>query len=214
MVGVGVSCRTVAPDMLSALRMNTAASIVAAGALALVLAEAFWLRTPHEPLVPLSKAAGTGLQLQVERKGRSLDLLWDRNLESVQQSNHAILQINDGIHHSKLDLNSAELSAGRLVYWPETDNVTFRLEVDAPSGKTAAAIQSPAAPVQTADHSEPPGRKPSPFAARHRLQKVAVQPASDPDLTPQPTAPQTARPARSFLGRLARRIPVVRRRYQ
>lgn len=215
MVGVGVSRSTVAPDLLWALRMNTAGSIVGAGALALVLAEAVWLGTPPEPLVPLSKTVGTELKLQVQRKGRSLDLLWDRNLEAAQRSNHARLQINDGIYHSHLDLNNMELSAGRLVYWPETDNVTFRLEVVTPSGRKAATIQLPGVPVQTAEHrGNPTPRKPSPFASRPRLQNVSVQPVSDPDLEPESNAPQISRPTGSFFGRIARKIPVVRRRYQ
>ena len=189
--------------------MNGARSIVVAGALALLMAEAAWLRALRKPTVPVQGPATTGLALQVQREGRSLQLSWDRNSESIHRSSHAVLYINDGIHNSHLDLNGTSLGAGRLVYWPETDHVTFRLELAASSGVIAGTIQTPGQPIQTRGE-RPIERKPSPFVPRrHGIQKVSAEVL--PDVAPESNSTPAARPAGSLLGRLAHRIPLVRR---
>ena len=193
--------------------MNRARSIVGAVAMALLLAEVAWLGVAHQPAVAVSKPVSTGLALEVQREGRSLHLSWDRSSELVRHSDHAILHIHDGMHNTNLDLNTMAVNAGRLVYWPETDRVTFRLEVVAPTGTTAGTIQVPSALPQTVVPSEEPtARKPSPFASptlRRRLEKVSIQ--AVPDLTPESSAAPAARPHGSFFGRWAHKIPLVRR---
>jgi hypothetical protein len=188
--------------------MNTARPILLALALAFLLTEAAWLHRSAKPIVPASQPAKIGLALQVQREGRALHLSWDRNSEAIRQSDHAILYIIDGIHHTQLDLNLAEAKAGRLVYWPETETVAFRLEAIGSAGTAAAAIQVPAVePLPVAAPDDPEAEtKPSPFSRprpRHRFQRVSVPPAPD--------APPTTRPAGSFFGRLIHKIPVVRR---
>lgn len=201
--------------------MNRTRRIVGAVALALLLAEVAWLGVTNKRAVPVSRPVGKGLALEVQREGRSLRLAWDRSSEFVRHCNHAILHIHDGMHNTNLDLNTAEVGAGRLVYWPETDHVTFRLEVVAPTGTTAGTIQAPGALALTVEHSEEPAaRKPSPFASSRlrRLEQVSIQAVPDltpesavPDPTPESNVSQAARPHGSFFGRLAHKIPLVRR---
>lgn len=165
-------------------------------------------------------------------------LAWDRNAASIPNFDHAILHINDGMHHSNLNLNAAEMDAGKLVYWPETDDVTFRLEAVAPTGVTSATIHVPSLPFPAAEHVEKPAAdppverkfaarkivaysKPSPFAppkAPPSAQETSVAAVADDvalesQVSPaaEPPALPAAKPAGSFFGRLAHKIPLVRR---
>jgi hypothetical protein len=179
--------------------------------LALLLTEIAWLRGPYKALVPVSRPVETGLALNVQPKGRALQVSWDPNSQAVRGSDHAILHIIDGTHHSNLDLNTAEINVGRLVYWPETEHATFRMEVNG-SNLVAGTIQ-PAGPARrTIAGIETAGAgKPSPFALprpRFTVQKVSV-PAS-PDLATRTEIP-TAKPAGSFFRRMVHKIPVLRR---
>jgi hypothetical protein len=212
MVAFGVSVKTVAAGLLWALRMNKAGPIAIAGALVLVLGEAVWLHTLRKPIVPVAQPITSGLALKVQREGRSLRLSWDQNSESVRHASHAILHIADGTHNTHLDLNIGEIHAGRLVYWPETDNVTFRMEADASGERNAQTVQAPSSPIQTVKHNEEPAeRKPSPFALARadKVQPVSVQVV--PDRTPDPGVQPATPPAGSFFGRLFHKIPGLRR---
>lgn len=172
---------------------------------AFLLTGAAWLHTPKEPTAPVSKG-NAPFAPTVQRDGRALRVSWDRNSEAIRQSNHATLHIADGSRNSQLELNAAETRVGRLVYWPETDGATFRLEV---SG--GASTPQASSPPIVAQRDAPVEEKPSPFNPRGRRQKVQlVSVTTEPaDPAPQPTVPET-KPA-GLLGRLAHRIPLVRR---
>jgi len=66
-----------------------------------------------------------GIGLHVQREGRALHLSWD----PVRNATHGTLYIQDGTHHSQLELDQMELRVGTLSYWPETQDVVFQLEV-------------------------------------------------------------------------------------
>jgi hypothetical protein len=179
--------------------MNAAHPIAGAIALTLLLTEALWLRAPKEPAVPVSKVK-TEVPLKIRRNGVSLRISWDGNSETMRRINHATLQIVDGSHNTQLELNAAEARAGKLVYWPETGDATFRLEVS--SGASP--------PLVVAQNEAPVEPKPSPFdrpAHGHQLEIVSV--ATEPTPTAQSIAP-ASKPA-GFFGRLADRIPLAGR---
>ena len=189
--------------------MNAAWGITGALAFGL-LAGAAWLHPRPKAPVPISKGRGE-LALEVQREGRALHVSWDRNSEAIQHSDHATLNIIDGIHNSKLELNAAEERAGKLVYWPETEQVTLHLEVSAPTGVTARTVQfHRSEPPHLAMPSESPvEKKPSPFAPprrRHRLQQISALEESS--LAPASDVPKSAG---AFFGRLAHKIPLVGR---
>jgi hypothetical protein len=193
--------------------MNATRSIVGASVLVLLLAEVVWLHTPKPPNVPVSPVKGD-LALGLRREGRALRVSWDRNSEAIRHSNHGTLNIIDGIHNTKLELNAVELRAGKLVYWPENDEVSVRLEVNSPTGMTTGTLQSrgvPPPPQAVAESEGPIARKPSPFDTprRHPLQKVSVPPAVE-RITQSNEDAATVK-STGFFGRLVHKIPVVRR---
>lgn len=196
--------------------MNAARSVVGGCLLVLSLVGVVWLLTPKARNVPVSTVSGD-LALDLRREGRSLRVSWKRNSEAIRHSNHATLNVIDGIHNTKLELNAMEIRAGKLVYWPETDEVTVRLQVNSLTGTTAGTMQSPGVPMppQAAAESEGPvEQKPSPFDAPRRhpvqpIQKVSVPPAAERVVqsNENAAAPKSA----GFFGRLLHKIPVVRR---
>ncbi len=88
---------------------------------------------PEPPVAPVS--------LSVERDGRALHLFWNRDSHAVRNATRATLSIQDGSHNSRLDLEPKELRVGTVSYWPETQDVQFRLDVFSPDGDSAGAIR-------------------------------------------------------------------------
>jgi hypothetical protein len=208
-VGLGVARSTLDAGLRQPLGMNRAALIVLAAAGVLLLVEAASTRRPailRPPDVPTSRPVESALVLHVQHDGRALRVSWDRNSQTIRHANHSILHIEDGTHNARLELNAAETNAGRLVYWPEAEHVTFRLEAFGPNGVAATATQTPEPPtVAAAVHVDPPAeRKPSPFASpKHKtsVQEVRLEPQAEPAAAPRPTG---------FFARLTSKIPVIR----
>jgi hypothetical protein len=199
--------------------MNGAATIAGAIAIMWLFADLTWFRTPAEPKVPVSAARTGLLALAVQREGRSLRVTWDRNADQVRNGHHATLQIIDGTHHTQLELNAAEVSAGKLIYWPDTGTVSFRLSV----GAAVATASMNEAPVVAAQQTvalrtnelvqDTSGKKPSPFESPRRHRKLMTVATTVPEapVSVRPQASPAAKPSGSFLGRLAHKIPFMRR---
>jgi TonB family protein len=81
------------------------------------------------------------IALRAVREGRALRLEWDRSLAALREAGHGILYITDGAHQSHLDLDPLQLTSGVVSYWPETQDVTFRLEVFSPGGVTSDSLR-------------------------------------------------------------------------
>jgi len=210
MVPSGVCHRTVEAGLPYCLRMKGTWALGVAIALALLLADLGWFRGRQEPAVPVSKQGNTAVALSTSREGRALRVWWDARSGPVRDADQATLQIDDGTHHSRLALNTAEIRAGKLVYWPETDAVTMRMVVHSADGATRV-IEIPTSTPQAPEAvNGPPQPKPSPFQPHRRpkLQQVSVTTAPEPISKPQPPSPQSPK---AFFGKLADKIPLVRR---
>ena len=83
-----------------------------------------------------------GLTLTLRRDGKMLRVLWDRAAPVLREARQAELYITDGNHQSKLRLSNSAIRSGMLSYWPETENVAFRLEVFAGDRTISASAQS------------------------------------------------------------------------
>jgi hypothetical protein len=98
-----------------------------AGVLAIGAADAVLMRRhkvgPRPPAIP--EAIG----LHADPEGDGLRVQWDRNSRPVRGADHAILFIEDGTLQSQLDLTGQQLDGSSVLYWPESEHVTFRLEV-------------------------------------------------------------------------------------
>lgn len=141
---------------------------IAALVLGFVAGVAVWRQL--QPKAPVSSAARVpviqGLKLKVQRDGGTLRLSWDRNAEAVRRAGHATLYIEDGAHHSHMDLDPAKLTAGIVSYWPENPVVEFRLDITTPNGTTSEAIRvlgNTNVPAAATDAAPKDSSKPSPW---------------------------------------------------
>jgi len=69
------------------------------------------------------------LNLSVERRQEDLALRWDRSNQAIRTASKAVLDIQDGRYSKRVDLDSAQLQTGTVIYRFSTDSVRFKLEV-------------------------------------------------------------------------------------
>lgn len=155
-----------------------------------------------EPLTPSRAAVASSEQvaLNVRHDGRAMRLNWDRNAESVREATHAILHIADGKHQSQMNLDPQSLKTGTASYWPESREVTFRLELFTPGRVASGSIRATGAVAES---------KPSPFvvpppATKRRSKVVAL---SSPEVAANPV--EKSRPSK--LSRVFGKIPLLKR---
>jgi hypothetical protein len=196
------------------------------GVAALVLLGAVVFRHHQKP----STTNTSRLGLNVEHEGQVLLVAWDRSSQPVHNASHAILYIKDGRQQSQTDLNSQQLRAANVKYWPETQKVTFMLEVYQGDGSISESVQVACEPASVpaavskrptvasgmaANASMEPDR-PSPFAVHTRRERPEPSIALQPRLmltaaaTPPPSVAEKS-DRESRLGRMMSKIPLLRR---
>jgi hypothetical protein len=187
---------------LSMLRSSFIWNAAAAAILGFVCGATLWLGLHPKPSAPPAAPPVRGVVLRVNPDGRALHLSWNRKSETIRDATNAKLYIEDGTHHSQLDLDPRELSVGMLSYWPETELVKFRLEVLSDTGTTEGAVQfasgappppkaiappeevvtarrtPPRHPVRAASHAALDEAKPSPFNPPPPPSKAIAPPAA------------------------------------
>jgi hypothetical protein len=103
--------------------------------------------------------AAVPLGLDVKHDGAALRLLWNRDASIVRSATRGELWIGDGGHQAKLDLDWTQLSGGSLLYWPQTSDVNFRLEVFSPDSHGSESLRTVGTPKPTPfpeSETEPP----------------------------------------------------------
>ncbi|HZS57478.1 MAG TPA: hypothetical protein VFA65_23970 [Bryobacteraceae bacterium] len=80
----------------------------------------------------------TGLNMRVEGQGDRVLLSWNRRNAVVRAAAGAILHIDDGSQHRDVRLDASQAANGAVLYRPNSDDVSFRLEVKSQDGKTVA----------------------------------------------------------------------------
>ena len=74
-------------------------------------------------------AVNDALDLRLGRDAGGLVLRWNRESRVIATAKNAILRIEDSNHNQNFDLNLEQLRFGKVVYFPGSENVNFRLEV-------------------------------------------------------------------------------------
>src|SRR5665647_319470 len=97
------------------------------GVLAIAGADAFLMQ--RRPISVRPRVIGEKIGLRADAEGEGLRVQWDRASRPVRNADHAILFIADGTFKSQLDLTGRQLDSSTVRYWPESQRVTFRLEV-------------------------------------------------------------------------------------
>lgn len=89
--------------------------------------DAFLMR--RRPLSIPSRSIPEKIGLRADSEGGRLHVQWDRASRPIRDAERAVLYIEDGSLQSHLDLTGRQLDRSTILYWPETNLVSFRLEV-------------------------------------------------------------------------------------
>jgi hypothetical protein len=166
----------------------------------------------HAP--PKSQAIPQKIGLTALPDGDALRVEWNRKADPVRRADHAVLYIEDGTHKSRLNLTSAQLTSAGVRYWPETQTIHFRLELNAgnvrTSDETQAALAAPTTPPATRTVVE--RVRPSPFE-RPRQKVARAEPASEEAPPPARQLAEVPAPVHRESGwsKVISRIPLLRR---
>jgi TonB family protein len=176
----------------SSLNMRMDWGWIAAAAIVIVtlLVGAMVRRDVRQPL------ASVPLGLSVKHDGGALRLLWNPNSSVVRSATRAELWIGDGGHQAKLDLNWTQLAGGSVVYWPQTGDVNFRLEVFSPYSHGSQSLRAVGAPRPTptpAAVAEPPAPAPVAEPPAPAVLSTLVPPESPTGNPVDPALPQPDR---------------------
>jgi hypothetical protein len=91
----------------------------------------------------LPKMSGTAprdfaLGLTVARSDENLSVRWDRDASAIRGAQHGTLEIEDGTFSKSVDLDSAQLHNGSVIYRNSSDDVSFKLTVYPRAGLSVA----------------------------------------------------------------------------
>ena len=189
--------------------------VIIAGILTLVVVDVMLLRR-STPAAVSAPPAPEKIGLIAHDEGDALRLQWNQTSRSIRDASHAILYIQDGNAHKELELTDRQLAAASVRYWPEADNVSFRLDVYRWDGSSSETVMA-SRPLQRAKKSlrlraVVDQVRPSPFDSR-RPPEIAQGSADRamPAPRPAPQQVQAEPPKESRLGRMISKIPLLRR---
>ncbi len=79
--------------------------------------------------VKAARAISEPIGLHVDADGPSLRVQWNRNAVPVRNADRATLFIMDGASRQAVNLTGPQLDRSTVRYWPDSEQVNFRLEV-------------------------------------------------------------------------------------
>jgi hypothetical protein len=191
------------------------------GVLAMAGADAILMRRHSVSVRPPAIPEKIGLHANAE--GEGMRVQWDRASRPIRNADRAVLFIEDGTARSQLDLTGRQLDSSSVMYLPQSERVTFRLEVHRGSQSSSDSV--------SLDLSQDRNRHPRQGPARAMVQQVRPSPFEhvDPEIevtqtlpvhavaarapVPSPEAVRTASagsPKESRLDRFLSRIPLLR----
>lgn len=143
-----------------------------------------------------------GLGLRLENQGDRVLLSWNRHHPAVSRAKSGVLQIDDGTQHRRVNLDPAQVSNGSVLYRPNSDDVTFRLEVEGAQGGTVSESMrvlegsKPGTLDVSAPAVTPPDNHASlPSDQTNTMQQVGPTERSTALITPKTNGPTAFRPA-------------------
>jgi hypothetical protein len=188
------------------------------GVVAITSADVVLMR--RHPLSVRPQVMPEKISLRADAEGEGVRVQWNRKSRQVVNADHATLLIQDGTQRSRLDLTGRQLDGSTVMYLPQTEGVSFRLEVyrSGQSSSDSADVELPKDNGRR--RHQGPARaiveqaRPSPF--EHTAPEIVVtqtlpppvvpvnETAVTPERTPEP-------PKESRLDRFISKIPLFRR---
>jgi hypothetical protein len=145
--------------------------VLAAAGVAMLVGAVAIVRHERAPAPTTQAAPSSRTPLYIDREGATMRLHWNPASPDVRAANRGAVVIHDGKRESRLELTPAELRSGVASYWPESKEVSFRLELDGgQAGEVRASAQVDEKPSPFVV-KEPPRRK------AHPIKRVPVETA-------------------------------------
>lgn len=188
------------------------------GALGILGADVYLMR--RHPVRARPRPIPEKIGLHVGAEGGGMRVEWERTARPVRNADHAILFIEDGTRQVRVDLTGRQLDGSSVMYWPESEQVTFRLDVFRGDQRASDSTSFGLPPDGARRRKQGRARavvvlaRPSPFErVQPEIEVTQARPAtviSAPDLVNAPE-PAEAAPAReSRLERVISKIPLLR----
>ena len=190
------------------------------GVLAMAGADAILMRRHSVSVRPTAIPEQIGLHANAE--GDGLRVQWDRASRPVRNAERAVLFIEDGTVKSQLDLTGRQLDSASVMYLPESERGTFRLEVYRGGRSVSDSSVFTLPPDRNRRRRQGPARaivqpaRPSPFEhVDPEIEVTQTLPAhAVAARAPVPEPPESVagaeRPKEGRWGRLISRIPLLR----
>jgi hypothetical protein len=173
----------------------------------------------RHPVSPRPHTIAEDIGLHVDADGERMRVQWNRASRPIRNADHAILFIADGAEDSRLELTGRQLDSSSVLYWPESEEATFRLEVYRGSQSSSDSVALALPRDRKRRKKAPPVRavveqlRPSPFE-RSGPEIVETQTLPPPVIAPAATTepPAEAEPPKGGrFNRMLSKIPFLRR---
>src|SRR3954452_2337875 len=97
------------------------------GVLALGAVDLYMLR--RHPVKPHVRVQTDTIGLHAEQDGETFRVQWNHHARQIVNADRAILYIHDDGKQRQVVLSGAQLDSSGVRYWPESDRVSFQMEV-------------------------------------------------------------------------------------
>ena len=182
-------------------------------------ADAILMRRHKVSARPLAIPEQIGLHANAE--GEGLRVQWDRASRPIRNADRAVLFIEDGTARSQLDLTGRQLDSSSVMYLPQSERVTFRLEVHRGTQSSSDSAALDLSQDRNRHRRQGPARaivqqvRPSPFQHIEPeievTQTLPVHAVAARAPLPEPVQTASAESSKeSRLGRFLSRIPLLR----
>ncbi len=133
-------------------------------------------RRSPAPSAPVKAEPVRSLPLTLTGEGGRLTLGWDRAAPAIQAGHCGVLSIADGGILRRVILNTSQLRAGTLFYWPVNKDVSFEIKMAEENDRSGRAVCGNDATALLEPTERPAGReqRAERTAARNRLNKVHI----------------------------------------
>ncbi|MEO8594767.1 MAG: hypothetical protein ABI759_15725 [Candidatus Solibacter sp.] len=169
-------------------------------------------------VVPHARPVPDTIGLHATPEGEGLRVEWNRRGRIISNADHAVLSISDSTNPRPVELSGEQLDRASVLYYPQSDQVSFRLEVfrgGLSTSETIAQQTSHARRTRQAGRATIEKLRPSPFehvqpeivVTQYRPAPVVPARAVEPEAAaanPQPSSFERVLSKIPLLGRLSR----------
>ena len=101
------------------------------------------LTTRRAPVLPPTRVGSTqSVALTLTGEGDVLRLSWDGSAPGIRPGRCGVLWITDGSIQRRVILDVSQLRAGKLIYWPHTNDVSVRLNISDANMRLGEAVSN------------------------------------------------------------------------